>query len=131
VFYFAVRWLFWPIEVGVWTLVLHAFTLGVYGGSYFLITTLAKPTYEGEELVDGGADLSAGGPCECFFDLIYITAAAQLLGLITSYANYLLLADIAVAAYAVYAKVMAVARVASKSMGMASAGAPKHATAKK
>lgn len=43
------------------------------------------------ELVDGGGDLSAGGPCEYFFDLIYLTAAAQILGCFTSYAYYVFL----------------------------------------
>lgn len=52
----------------------------------------AEPTYgENGELIDGGSDLNMGGVLSVYHDLLYLTAAAQLLSIFSRRWWYLLL----------------------------------------
>jgi hypothetical protein len=52
----------------------------------------AEPLYsESGELLDGGSDLNMGGVLSVYHDLLYLTAAAQLLSVFSSWAWWLLM----------------------------------------
>ncbi|GMH39060.1 hypothetical protein BSKO_06958 [Bryopsis sp. KO-2023] len=66
----------------VWWLNLTALavTSFIYLVCFNWILKAAQPTYKGEELVDGGSDLSMGGVLEYNHDFIYLSVLAQFIG---------------------------------------------------
>ncbi|KAL6052980.1 Transmembrane protein 208 [Balamuthia mandrillaris] len=77
-----------------------ALTTGVYLIFYSWLASLAKPTYEGTELVDGGANLSMpGNLTEYYFDIIYVTAFVQLGSI---YSDWMWLLYLVIPIFAVY-----------------------------
>eukprot|EP00884_Botryococcus_braunii_P006696 jgi/Botrbrau1/16027/Bobra.7_2s0002.1 len=78
--------------VSVGNYVLLGLTSLVYAATYGGISSAARPTYgENGELIDGGNDLKHGGVLSAYHDLLYLTAAAQLLSLFSPYCWFLLL----------------------------------------
>ncbi|GAM24596.1 hypothetical protein SAMD00019534_077710, partial [Acytostelium subglobosum LB1] len=84
---------------------LYAATVILTGIPYLLISTMAKVTNNAEgELIDGGADLSAKGLVEYYFDSIYISLLVLLLGLLSDKAFLILLVIPGFAGYQIWVK---------------------------
>ena len=63
----------------------------LYGAAYWFIERTGRAAYDANgQLIDGGGDLSVGGQTELAFDVVYLTALAQLAALYSSSAFWLL-----------------------------------------
>ncbi|GBG68991.1 hypothetical protein CBR_g3690 [Chara braunii] len=91
VFHASLSWLNW---VGL------ALSLAAYKLCYGGIAYLAQPTYDDNgELIDGGYDLSMGGMCGYYHDIIYITSFVHVMGILSDKVWYVYVAVPVFAAY--------------------------------
>lgn len=83
--------------------VIWAVFIAIYGVTYGLLSSAAKPTYRDGKLVDGGEDISKNGFMEYVHDLMYVTAFTQVLCVLSDYALLIMLVIPIYAAYAALA----------------------------
>eukprot|EP01018_Ginkgo_biloba_P007302 Gb_11057 [translate_table: standard] len=78
-------------------------TSAAYAFPYLQLATMAEPSYDDNgELLDGGFDMSTGGICGYFHDVIYITSFVQLTSIISDKFWYTYLVIPSFAAYKFY-----------------------------
>ncbi|EGC34199.1 hypothetical protein DICPUDRAFT_153660 [Dictyostelium purpureum] len=77
---------------GGWTMYGYFFIQFLNLLAFYLINTMCQPTFDQSgELIDGGSDLTMGGLTEYYFDIIYVCAIVQFLGLFSDKSLYLVL----------------------------------------
>ncbi|EFA79061.1 transmembrane protein [Heterostelium album PN500] len=91
VIYYLYRVYYHGDSFGGWNWFLWIVSLLLVGIAYFLISLMAKPTFQDGELIDGGADLSMKGLVEYYFDTIYICLIILILGLFSDKAFLIML----------------------------------------
>lgn len=74
-------------------------TSAAYIIPYKQLAQMAKPSYADGELLDGGFDMSTGGICGYFHDIIYITSFVQISSIISGKFWYMYLVIPGFAAY--------------------------------
>lgn len=80
-------WLWWNWSTISWkTLTAHATNSGSMISAFWLLRTIASPTYSPSgELTDGGADLGLKGALhQYYFDVVYVTAFVAVLSSLVS-----------------------------------------------